>query len=231
METMRRQRRALMNWLLRFTGRHPFIGPIMWVLALQYFVVQLIVAAAWPKPYDWANNLISDLGAVQTCGEYMGRYVCSPLSPLMNLSFIVFGITIAVGSVLIYTAFKRDRATRIGFFFMAFCGIATALVGLIPLDVSESWHMIVATPALLVGNLAIVILAVALRGVRTWFRIFSYLCGFVSLLAFALFAAGNDLGIGLGNMERVISYPFTLWMMVTGAYMTFVRLRATIRYH
>ena len=50
-----------------FTDKYPLLGPLVWVLSVQYFLVQLIVAAAWHPPYSWAHNLISDLGNT-ACG-------------------------------------------------------------------------------------------------------------------------------------------------------------------
>lgn len=209
-----------------FTNRHPFIGPIMWVLALQYFVVQLVVAAVWPKPYDWKLNVISDLGAVEVCGDFTGRFVCSPLAWLMNLSFIVFGFTIAVGALLLYTQFKRTRLSKTGFALMVISGISTIFVGLLPEDIAPVGHFIAAIPALLLGNVAIVLLAVSLDKIRSVFRLYTMLTGIVCVTAFVLFICGIYFGLGIGGMERVVSYPFAVWMMLFGMYMTFVRLRA-----
>src|ERR1700747_1777666 len=39
------------------------LGGLCWVLALvQNLLVQFWVASAWPPPYDWSRNYISDLG-------------------------------------------------------------------------------------------------------------------------------------------------------------------------
>ncbi|MGH9857252.1 MAG: hypothetical protein ACRD4B_05350, partial [Acidobacteriota bacterium] len=31
-----------------FTLHHPFVGPVFWMLSIQYFLIQLFVADAWP---------------------------------------------------------------------------------------------------------------------------------------------------------------------------------------
>jgi hypothetical membrane protein len=68
--------------------------------SLQYFVAQVIAASAWEPPYSWRLNAISDLGAVG-CGPFDGRSVCSPLNGVMNASFILLGLAMTAGSVLL----------------------------------------------------------------------------------------------------------------------------------
>lgn len=207
-----------------FTNKHPIIGPAFWILSVQYFVVQLIVIAAWPVPHSWKNNFISDLGNT-VCGPYSGLYVCSPLHPLMNLSFIIFGITMAIGSLLIYTEFKRTNWTLIGFVLMSLSGFGTVLVGLFSENTIASMHMIGAFLALGIGNVSILVLACSLRGVRKAVRIYSAMTAIICLTAFVLFILDIYLGIGRGGMERLVSYPFTVWMILFGLYMTAVRMR------
>jgi hypothetical membrane protein len=51
-------------------------GAVVWVLTIQYFVVQVAVAVDWSHAYSWSENTISDLGNTR-CGRYDGRPVCS----------------------------------------------------------------------------------------------------------------------------------------------------------
>ena len=127
---MNRAHRAAQR-IVVFTDKYPFLGPIVWILSVQYFIVQLIVAGVWPQAYDWKHNLISDLGNTM-CGIYDGRYVCSPLYGLMNLSFVIFGITMALGAILIYTEFRRTNWSLIGFVLMSLAGFGTRFGRFIP---------------------------------------------------------------------------------------------------
>jgi hypothetical membrane protein len=208
-----------------FTDKYPLIGPIVWVLSIQYFVAQFVSAAAWPQPYSWAHNVISDLGNT-ACGIYTDRYVCSPSYALMNVSFILLGITMAAGSMLIYNEFRRSKLSLLGFIFMALAGLGTVLVGLFPENTISGFHFIGAFLALGVGNLSMVILAFAITQARTSFRIYTFLSGILALSAFALFAAHIYIGMGSGTMERIASYPQTIWLIMFGLYMTGTRLRA-----
>ncbi|HEX5456221.1 MAG TPA: DUF998 domain-containing protein [Candidatus Saccharimonadales bacterium] len=207
-----------------FTDKYPLIGPLVWILSVQYFITQFIVAAAWDSGYSWRYNVISDLGNT-VCGQYSGRFVCSPDNFLMNLSFVMLGLTMASGSLLIYQEFKESRASFIGFSLMALAGFGTVLVGLFPENTVKAMHAFGAFLALFVGNVSLVILALALRRVRKSFRAYTLLSGVVSILAFILFISGTYLGVGQGGMERIVSYPQTLWLILFGIYMTHSHFR------
>jgi hypothetical membrane protein len=92
-----------MKWL-QAHGSNPGdltrLGPVLYVAGMQYFAVQLLAALRWPRPYSISRDTISDLGNT-VCGTWNGRFVCSPLHDLMDGSFIVLGITMLLGSVLI----------------------------------------------------------------------------------------------------------------------------------
>ncbi len=191
----------------------------MWMLSLQYFIVQIIVASAWLNPaYSLAKNTISDLGNT-ACGIENSRYVCSPLHGLMNASFITLGIFMATGSLLIYQEFKETKWALIGFSFMLLAGIGTLLVGLFPENTIISLHILGATLPFLIGNIGLIILGSALN-IPRYLRLFTLLAGVISLIALAFFATHHYLGIGIGGMERITAYPQTLWLIVFGAYIS-----------
>jgi hypothetical membrane protein len=208
-----------------FTDKFPLLGPVICVLSVQYFVAQLAVAAAWPFAFSWRQNDISDLGNT-ACGIFSHRLVCSPDYMLMNASFILLGIIMALGSLLVYQEFRKSRASLFGFSLFALAGIGSILVGLFPENTVHWLHATSAVLALGVGNAAIIILAFALRRVCNIFRIYSFLSGFISLLAFKFFLAGIDFGLGLGAIERIASYPQTLWLILFGLYMTSSHFRS-----
>lgn len=213
-----------------FTDKYPLLGPLIYILCVQYLVVQPIVAAAWPHMYNWSSNLISDLGNT-ACGPYAGRFVCSPDHAQMNASFIMLGLTMAVGSLLIYQEFRKNHLSLIGFSLMSLGGFGTVLVGLFPENVNGLMHGIGAFFGLLIGNISLMILALAIRQARRGFRLYTFLSGLLSSLAFILFFAGVNFGLGQGGMERLVSYPQTIWLTLFGLYMTSTRLRARMHRH
>lgn len=207
-----------------FSDKYPLIGPLVWILSVQYFIVQLVAAKAWESGYSWKLNVISDLGN-NACGQYAGRYVCSPDYAFMNASFLMLGFTMALGSLLIYQEFKQSRASLIGFSMMALAGFGTILVGLFPENTIKEMHGLGAFLALFIGNLSLVVLALALSNVRKSFRVYTFISGIVSITAFILFVSEIYLGLGQGGMERVVSYLQTIWLILFGVYMTHSHLR------
>jgi hypothetical membrane protein len=82
------------------------IGALIWVTALQFYVVEWLVARAWTSPtYRDRVNTISDLGAAG-----------APDHVAMNISFVALGVAIAVGGVLLGRSGRRGdgRSPRDG---------------------------------------------------------------------------------------------------------------------
>src|SRR6476661_3211462 len=82
-----------------------YLGALAKLSVLQYFVAEAAVIGAWaaPERYSRRTGYISDLGALR-CGEFSGRDVCSPAHLLMNASFVVQGIGMMVGALLLSSA-------------------------------------------------------------------------------------------------------------------------------
>jgi hypothetical membrane protein len=195
--------------------KQDWLGPVLWISSIQYFIVQLIVISAWTVPHSWANNFISDLGNTE-CGIYAGLAVCSPLHVLMNLSFITFGVTMLLGAVLLVRRFTRTKFPVAAFGLMMAAGFGTVLVGLFPENTISWLHMFGAILGLGVGNLSVLLIGISLKDIHPALRAYTIVSGVVSLIAFVLFATGIHLELGRGGMERMISYPFTVWMIVFG---------------
>ena len=85
----------------------------------------------WTPPYNLARDTISDLGNT-ACGTWNARFVCSPWHGLMNASFIVLGVAMTAGSILIHRQSAAGRAAAVGFTAMAISGIGVIIVGIFP---------------------------------------------------------------------------------------------------
>ncbi len=201
-----------------FTDKYPFVGPLFWIISVQYFIVQLIVASAWSVPFSLTKNTISDLGNTY-CGVYGVRYVCSPQHGLMNASLIILGITMIVGATLIYQEFRENLGSFIGFTCMAVAGFGTLLVGLFPENTVNIVHILGAAMPFLIGNIGLLILGTALELPKP-LKIYTIASGLVALVALVFFTTHTYLGLGIGGMERLTAYPQTLWLIVFGVYMS-----------
>jgi hypothetical membrane protein len=118
---------------------HPLIGFILFVSAIQYFAVQVVVASRWSSTFNLSRDTISDLGNT-TCGSFNARFVCSPWHSLMNFSFLLLGVAMILGSLLVYPYFKQTRKTALGFSAIAIGGFGVILVGLFPENSISALH-------------------------------------------------------------------------------------------
>jgi hypothetical membrane protein len=199
-----------------FETPYSLLGSILWILNIQYFIAQFFVALDWPKPYSVLRNTISDLGNT-ACGSYRDGLVCSPSHGWMNASFVALGLSMSLGSTLMYRQCARSAASAIGFGFMFLAGLGTALVGIFPENTASMIHIIGAALPFLVGNLALMILGFTLRMPRT-LRYYTIISGLAALVALLLFLTHTYLGLGIGGMERITAYPQTIWLIVFGIY-------------
>jgi len=137
------------------------IGAWAWTSIAQYFVLLLVVRAAWTLPYDPLTYAISDLGAAQ-CGQFSGRAVCSPWHGLAAASWVLTGLTLALGAVLNRGRFGPTGPARIGVVLLVLSGLGEISVGLHPEDVS-AWHTPSAVVAIGCGLPGILLLGWSLR--------------------------------------------------------------------
>jgi hypothetical membrane protein len=195
------------------------VGSICWILTVAYLVVQPIVAAAWPTPYDLTTNSISDLG-VTRCGFYPQLddrvvYACSPRHALMNVVFVVVGLLTSVGAVLTRGVWPRRRAASVGVAFVVAAGLGGVLVGLAPANVNLAAH---AVGALLQvpGAVGPLLLGVAAWSAQRGVSALSLLCGLVGSAASLLYLSGTYLRLGPGGMEHLAFDPLTVWTTALG---------------
>jgi hypothetical membrane protein len=209
-----------------------YIGAWSVLSVLQYFAAESAVIGAWggPQPYDRRTGWISDLGAVH-CGIYEGREVCSPLHWLMNVSFVVQGLGMLLGALLLSSGLLCVAA-RAGArvhpgrrkpwlaalwvrILMGIAGAGTMIVGLVPEDIGSGWHFAGALMYFIGGAFALLALGVL------WLRQaglgwFVMVCGLVSLTALA---AGGLTGMEVpepGALERLMGYPVTVGVATAG---------------
>ncbi|MBV2363011.1 DUF998 domain-containing protein [Streptomonospora nanhaiensis] len=189
---------------------------------MQLLTAHLAVQAAWPEPYSWARNNVSDLGAV-SCG--MGgdapqvRYVCSPLHDLMNVSFALEGVLLTAGAALLTSLWpRRGRVTAwLGGALLLVQGLGWIVIGLAPSDTRSAVHGVGAL-LLAVGNGGLIALAAgASGGPLRALRLSALVAGAVGLTASLLYSVEADLGLGLGGMERLWVFAVLVWTTYAGA--------------
>lgn len=196
-------------------SRNVFIAAILWISSVQYFIVQWVVAAAWTIPFSLRQNFISDLGNT-SCAPYAGRAVCSPLHDVMNLSFVVLGISVLVGGLALAATMPRRSAAYYALVTYAITGIGTILVGFFPENTISLVHVAAAALPFTVGNVSLMVLGLSQGFGGRALRSYTFLTGAIALVALGCFQAGIHGMLGHGGMERLVAYPQTIWMIVVG---------------
>jgi hypothetical membrane protein len=205
----------------RIAVNHPRLAPILFMSAIQYFLAQLATGQSFMPSYSLKYNTISDLGNT-TCDVFNGRMICSPLHSLMNVSFCTLSIAMIIGSLLFYNRFDMHRSSRVGFSLFGLGGFGVLLVGLFPENTIPILHGIGAALPFLVGNIGVVVISYRLNMPKI-LRFYTLLSGIVALIALVLYTTSHFVGLGEGGIERVVAYPQTLWMIVIGVRLYFVR--------
>jgi hypothetical membrane protein len=183
----------------------PWLGAGWWALCFQFFVAEQITRMSWPGQYSMTGNWISDLGAAN-----------SPRHWIMNGSFIVQGVLISVGAILMRRLFPARASYRIALLLFLVSGVGVLVVGLVPEDSDAQVHRVAALAHLLAGNLAMILMGVAMLAgaARVRFRgAVTLLAGLLGLTALALLSLGEK---DVGTFERLAAYPLTLWLTWMG---------------
>ena len=150
-------------------------------------------------------NWISDLGAAN-----------SPLHWVMNGSFVLQGVLISVGAILMGRLFPAKWSYRLALLLFLISGLGVLAVGLAPEDKNAEVHQVAATVHLVAGNLAMILIGLAMftGAARKRFRGFiSLLAGLLGLTALVLLSLGEK---DVGTFERLAAYPLTLWLTWMG---------------
>lgn len=199
--------------------RLAMFGAAAWVLAsVQFFAAHLIVESVWSRPYSWAVNNVSDLGNL-TCAPAAtdGRHICSPLHALMNAAFVLEGVLVIAGTLMITALWRRSAVSWAGAILLIVGGVGWILVGLAPADVNDGVHAVAALLVAVGGNLGVILLGLWARtGTLRPVSAVALLFGTIGVAATALFMTETYLGLGMGGMERLWVLTIQVWTFVAG---------------
>lgn len=197
----------------RWTAR---AGALMWMVQPLYIVCELVAAAAATAPYSLLDNTISDLGST-TCTTIAYPYgdvpVCSPLQWLVNGAFVVFGLLMALGAVLLRGWLPRGAAATTAVVLWVVTGLSSIATGLVPLDRDLDLHALVALPAFVTQPLALIVTAYVVRARRipAGAALLAGVSSLAGLIAFFARTGSAELG---GLFERLTLWPGFLWLPV-----------------
>ncbi|MFD2762896.1 DUF998 domain-containing protein [Micromonospora eburnea] len=122
---------------------------------------------------------------------------------------------LALGVLLTWSALGRGAATTAARLLALAGAGGFVLAGAYPADVNENNHFLAALLIFVLGNVGMIVAALARRSpVLGAVRAGSLALGLTGLVGTALFLAQVDLGIGVGGMERVAVFPLFAWTVV-----------------
>ncbi|SNS50765.1 hypothetical membrane protein [Geodermatophilus pulveris] len=180
-------------------------GTVAWLLTLQFFVVETVAQRYSGGTHDRADDVISELGASDAAAPV-----------LMNASFVVQGLLIGAGAVLLRPALA-GRGGRLASAFLTAAAVGVVLVGLFPLDGQEDLHQAGAGLHLVGGGLALLAMAYALRPRSEALGTVLALLGLLSTAMTVFFALAVTSLLGEGGTERAAAYPIPVGLAVAGA--------------
>ena len=203
------------------TMSSPKLGPPLWLLCLQYFAAEAIVISHWTGTYSLSGNYISDLAAVHCEIGETGEIgaICSPWHALMNASFVAQGFLILGGVWLNRAALPANAAARLGLGLLAISSLGIITVGLAPEDTAPDWHYLGAAEHFVTCNLGTALVGLGLMARARPMAIASVAAGGLGLTGLACLGAHLDFGLGVGIVERITAYPFTLWLAGMGLWL------------
>jgi hypothetical membrane protein len=200
------------------------LGAALWLCCFQFFVGEQIARVGWTGHYSMARNYISDLGAARCDGSA----ACSSLHWVMNGSFMLQGLLIVFGTVLVRGFFPSKLVYRIALALLVIAGVGVLEVGVAPEDVNFRLHVLGAVAHFVGGNLAMILLGLVMirRSVcealpsrfRSWITFALGSIGLLATLALAFRGTPSWVALGwnTGTVERLAAYPLPLWLTWTG---------------
>lgn len=177
------------------------LGALLWLLTLQFFVVETVVASAY-EGYSHIDDTISLLGSSSV----------SPDAVLMNVSFVVQG-ALVLGGLVLLRPLLIGRGAQVATAALATAAAGAVIVGLLPLG--QSWHDFGAALYLLGTAIGLVGLAYAVRPRSEALGTTLALLGLVSSAMTVFFAAAVTGLLGEGGTERAAAYALPIGLAVT----------------
>ncbi len=181
-------------------------GAALWLVRPAYIPIELVVAAAMTGSYRFADDTVSDLGAVGCSAAS-----CSPLQELMNGTFVGAGLLLALGALLL--AARLGPAVTV---LLVIAGLSSVATGLAPVDEDAMLHTLAATPLFVCQPLALLLLARTVRTAHVRLAGTLLLTGSVTAAAtVGYLLVGN--GAGAGVLERLALWPVLVALAAVAA--------------
>jgi hypothetical membrane protein len=178
-------------------------GALLLIAGTVNILLNMISEGVYPG-YNLGTNALSDMGAIG-----------APTFLLWNGQLLITGVLSFVGVLL----FLRSRAlpipsVRLAWILYLVPPMGTIIVSLFPENSILALHIIGAFMVFIFGGLGAIY---AYRFTKSPFRHLSIALGAISLVAILLFGAPPLVGFGVA--ERLVVYPFNIWVVSFAGYL------------
>lgn len=189
----------------------PSIPATTWALQAAYVVAEVVIGLRATGGYRFADHTISDLGAT-TCRVLAGPaggevVVCSPWHDAMNVVFVGFGVSLALGAWQFRRSRPPGRLADASLVLWVAAGASSVAVGLTPIDVRPDLHAAVAVGVFVAQPLALVLLGLALRSTHPGVGRSTLALGALSAVGSVGFLLLLHADTGAGAFERLALWP------------------------
>lgn len=186
--------------------RRPAAGTAL-VAAGFVSILGIITAEALYPGYSTADQTVSALGAAS--GD---AGAVQPSATIFNGAMVVSGALVVVAAFCLRNLFEARALPVV----VAVTGAGVAGVGLFPAQYAVP-HAVAAFVAFGGSGLSALVTAAVVGG---GFRYVSAALGVVTLVALAGFVAlGGATPLGIGGLERWITYPAQVWVVAFGGFL------------
>ncbi|WP_405419912.1 hypothetical protein [Streptomyces erythrochromogenes] len=203
------------------------VGGLLWLASTVQTAVVSRIAFARMHSRDLARDMVSTIGAAG-CSHLDGRWVCSPLSTAVNLSWALAALGLGAGVLLVRPLLRPGLRRSVAVALVLLAAAGTVVIAANPYDVRPEPHYAGAFVALLCGNLAVTALAPLLSDTAALPRWWGWCGRTIGCLGLA---AGICFGLELhghvfqGGFERIAIWPLVLWVLASGLRLAFHRPR------
>ena len=206
---------SVILYTCRNTSQYPArIGLLSWMALLLYFPIEILIISRTTKPYSIMDQAMSDLG-VLSCGSNtypLALYeICSPLAHEMNIIFILTGILIASGAVLVHHFWGSSKWTIAATVLLIIYGLGYTVSGIYPADVNFWAHTLPSMPSMILQIPAMFLIARSIRHKWPALARFTIICMVISTLSLIMIIIGFPAGL----MQRLLYFSVWFWMGIT----------------
>ncbi|HEX4443347.1 MAG TPA: DUF998 domain-containing protein [Galbitalea sp.] len=210
------------------TNRSVALGSICLIVAgVEYFVTEAITASAWRDPlYSYARNYVSDLGVTGPRETFLGHNILSPLAGVMNTGFVLNGLLVLAGVILI-TRFRGHARARVLWILALLFAVGITMVGTFHGSLLSqkagtlAFHFGGAPIAIICGNVIAIVAGLSFRHPETgtWFPPVMVTLGIGGILGLVaeILVIGGAPAFPAGIFERVAVYCILASQLLWGA--------------